>query len=71
MSTRHLLIAVPSIAALIGPLIPGVNSAALILGLPSLLVWTAGWGVFGTTAVLFVLEATRPRQAAGAKEGSE
>jgi hypothetical protein len=65
MFARHLLAAIPSLVALSGPLISGHTGPNPIRGLPTLLVCTAGWGVFGTRAYLAVAASLQPGHANG------
>lgn len=61
---RHLIIvAIPVVALLATVWLPFVNTSTLWLGLPSVMVWTAGW-VLAITPALALLEfSVRQREA--------
>lgn len=66
MTGRIVLVAIPPVATLAGPLLPGVSAPGLWLGLPRLLVWTLAWAIVATTAVLLVID--RRDRGAGEEE---
>jgi Protein of unknown function (DUF3311) len=55
MRPQHFVVAVPVIALVATVWLPFVNTATLWLGLPSVMVWTAGW-VLAITPALALLE---------------
>jgi hypothetical protein len=63
MRPQHLVLAVPVIALVATVWLPFVNTATLWLGLPSVMVWSAGW-VLAITPALALLEfSSRQREA--------
>lgn len=59
LTPAHALILLPVIALIGAPLFPFANNDTLILGIPVLAVWVAGWGV-ATTVILAALYRTEP-----------
>lgn len=55
MRPQYLIVAVPVAALLATIWLPFVNTATLWFGLPSVMVWTAGW-VLAITPALALLE---------------
>lgn len=55
MRPQVLLVAIPVVALVATVWLPFVNTATLWFGLPSMMVWTAGW-VLAITPALALLE---------------
>lgn len=61
MRPQYLIIAVPVVALVATVWLPFVNTATLWFGLPSVMVWTAGW-VLAITPALALLEFSRDQR---------
>lgn len=63
MRPQYFVVAIPVVALVATVWLPFVNTSTLWLGLPSVMVWTAGW-VLAITPALCLLEFTaRQREA--------
>lgn len=62
LTPAHALILLPVIALVGTPLFPFVNTGTVLLGLPVMALWVAGWGVV-TTVILGVLYRHEPELA--------
>ncbi|AWT25077.1 hypothetical protein Csp1_02510 [Corynebacterium provencense] len=66
----HSLLLIPVIALVGTPLYPFVNSGAVLLGLPVMMLWVAGWGV-ATTLILALLYRHEPELADPADDAAD
>ena len=62
LTPAHALILLPVIALIGTPLFPFVNNDTVILGLPVMALWVAGWGIV-TTLILAMLYRSEPELA--------
>ena len=54
MRARAVVVVIPVVALLVTVFLPFVNRPALWLGLPSVMVWTAGWVLALSAALAWV-----------------
>jgi hypothetical protein len=54
MRARAVVVVIPVVALLVTVFLPFVNRPALWLGLPSVMVWTAGWVLALSVALAWV-----------------
>jgi protein-S-isoprenylcysteine O-methyltransferase Ste14 len=52
MRPHHFIPVIPALALVLMPFLPFVNTAALWLGLPRMMVWGGAWCVLLTAALL-------------------